>query len=402
MLIMATAARSVWGLLRPIIAHMSSRGFEVHVISAPGEGLERLRAWPGVTVHALPLRRRINLFWDLMSLLHLCLIFLRLRPDIVHANTPKAGLLGMIAASVMRVKVRVLTINGLPSMTGTGCRRRLLAATDWLACFLATRVLTISHSLGKAVTEGGLCPPDRIVTLGFGSSHGIDSRRFNPDAVGRAYREDVRRQYAIPQDSLVIGYVGRIVRDKGIEDLAAAWATLRVEHGDLRLLLCGDFEADDAVSAEVRNALLRDNRVHFTAGFVEETPPIYSAIDICVLPSHREGLGNVCLEASAMRIPVVATRIPGCVDAVEDGVTGLLVPPRDPESLAGALHRLILDPDLRRRLGEEGRRFVTARFSEEMVCNLLFSEYLALLSERGLPLPEGASSTEEAVGAEKL
>jgi glycosyltransferase involved in cell wall biosynthesis len=201
---------------------------------------------------------------------------------------------------------------------------------------------------------------------------------------------------------LVIGYVGRLVRDKGVEDLAAAWSILRGESEDLRLLLCGDFEADNAVRAEVRAALLGDNRVRFTAGFADDMPPMYSAMDICVLPTYREGLPNVCLEASARRIPVVATRIPGCVDAVEDGVTGLLVPPRDPESLAGALRRLILDPDLRRRLGEAGRRFVQARFSEDTVCDLLMSEYLALLSASGLPLPKTADRTLDPASARSL
>jgi hypothetical protein len=123
LVMMARAAMSVWALLRPLIAPMSSREFDVHVISAHGEGLERRRAWPGGTVHALPLRRRISLFWDLVSLLSLCLMFQRLRPGIMHPSTPKAGLLGMITALVTRVKVRVLTVNGLPNMTVTGHRR---------------------------------------------------------------------------------------------------------------------------------------------------------------------------------------------------------------------------------------------------------------------------------------
>jgi glycosyltransferase involved in cell wall biosynthesis len=390
---MATAAMSVWALLRPVIMHMSSRGFDVHVISAPGRGLERLRALPGVTVHPIPLRRRINLFWDLVSLLRLCLTFLQLRPDIVHANTPKAGLLGMTAAFVTRIKVRVLTINGLPSMTETGWRRSLLTASDRLACFLATRVLTVSQSLRGAITKGRLCPPRKVVTLGFGSSHGIDVRRFNLDSVEPAHRAEVRRQYAIPQHSVLIGYVGRLVRDKGVEDLAAAWSIVRRKSKDLHLLLCGDFEADDAVRTEVRAALLRDERVHVTAGFVDDMPPMYSAMDICVLPTYREGLPNVCLEASAMRIPVIATCIPGCVDAVEDEVTGLLVRPRDPESLASALLRLAIDPDLRRHLGEAGRQFVETRFSEDTVCELLFSEYIRLVPACGVSLRKVAGRT---------
>lgn len=127
--------------------------------------------------------------------------------------------------------------------------------------------------------------------------------------------------------------------------------------------------------------------MHFTGGFVDDVVPVYSAIDICVLPSYREGLPTVCLEAGLMKVPVVATRIPGCVDAVEDGVTGLLVEPGSPDAIANALRRLIEDHGLRRQMGEAGRTFVSRRFSEETVCGLLLAEYGRLLASSGLPVP---------------
>jgi glycosyltransferase involved in cell wall biosynthesis len=167
------------------------------------------------------------------------------------------------------------------------------------------------------------------------------------------------------------------VNDKGIWELAAAWQRLRGDFPALHLLLCGDFEVEDPVPGEIRDGLLADARVHFTHGFVRDLAPVYAAIDVCVLPSFREGLPTVALECGAMEVPIVATRIPGCVDAVADGITGLLVEARDAGALAGAAARLLGSRELRRRMGKAARAFVAARFSERRVFELLVREYRA-------------------------
>jgi glycosyltransferase involved in cell wall biosynthesis len=387
LLLMATVSITVGSFLRPLALHMSAAGFDVHVVSAPGKELDALAGQPRVTVHAVPMERRVSLLRDLISLARLCRVFLRIRPDIVHANTPKAGLLGMVAAFLTGVRVRVLTIHGLPRMTQTGWLRRVLGVTDKITCLLATRILTVSHSLREATIACGLARPERVETLGYGSNAGLDTRRFDPHGSGAGTRHAVRDRYGIPRDALVVGYVGRLVRDKGIRELSEAWSSLRDEFPEARLLLCGAFEAGDKVPQNIRGELLGDDRVHFTGGFVDDVVPVYSAIDICVLPSYREGLPTVCLEAGLMKVPVVATRIPGCVDAVEDGVTGLLVEPGSQDAIANALRRLIEDHGLRRQMGEAGRTFVSRRFSEETVCGLLLAEYGRLLASSGLPVP---------------
>ena len=186
---------------------------------------------------------------------------------------------------------------------------------------------------------------------------------------------------------LVFGFIGRIVRDKGIVELAGAWNELRRIFPDLHLLLVGPAEPQDPIPAEVDHALRNDSRVHFV-GEQSNTPPFYTIIDVLALPSHREGFANVLLEAAALELPVVATRIPGCMDAVQDGVTGTLVPPHDATSLARALCRYLRDPALRRHHGAAGRERVLRDFRPEILWQAVYQEYVRCLLRKGL-MPQG-------------
>jgi glycosyltransferase involved in cell wall biosynthesis len=233
-----------------------------------------------------------------------------------------------------------------------------------------------------------LCPPIKVRVLGAGSVSGVDLRRFSPARAPAAFREEVRRQFGIPADATVITFVGRIVRDKGIVELAAAWSQLRCQFPGLWLLICGAAESEDPVPQVTLNTLHSDPRVRCTGAFVQDVFPVFAATDICVLPSYREGLGNVVLESAAMGIPTVATRIPGCIDAVVDGVTGLLVEPRCPEALAAAIAKLAADTALRQKLGDAARRRVERAFSQVQVSEAILSEYKRLLGERGSSVQE--------------
>lgn len=378
--IMTTSPKALRGFFQEQIRFLLSIGFDVQTISSPGEELDECRHNIGVPMHAVAMERRISPFADLSASLRLCWELRRLRPAIVHTHTPKAGLLGMIAATLARVPVRIYTINGLRFSTCSGLRRAILFFADKLACSLATQALCVSESLRQEAVAVGVCPAGKVRTLGYGGSHGVDANKFDPDRRNGADRERTRSRYGLPQNATVLGYVGRMVHDKGIADLYGAWRILREECPNLWLFLCGGPEAEDPLEADVMRGLWGDPRVRLTGETVGDMPAIYAALDICVLPSYREGLPNVMLEAQAMRVPVVGTRINGTVDAVRHGVTGFLVETRNPAVLAQALRSLIEDGQLRSRMGAAGRAFVSQHFHEQRISELVAAEYRRLLA----------------------
>jgi glycosyltransferase involved in cell wall biosynthesis len=350
--------------------------------------LDQFAAENQVEAFSVEMPRRITPVKDLQVVLQLWKRFRQVRPTVVHAHTPKGGLLGMIAAYLARVPVRIYHIRGLPLMTATGRRRTLLIWTERISCRLAHRVLAVSHSMREVAIAERICPADKIVTPLGGSGNGVDAAgRFHPARSGRQSGNAVRAQYGIPDDAVVLGFVGRLVRDKGVSELAAAWEKLSRQFPQLHLLVVGHFEPQDPVPEVVQETLHTDPRIHL-AGTNWDTPPFYAAMDVVVLPTYREGFPNVPLEAAAMERPVVATRIPGCVDAVQDGVTGLLVPPRDVDALAEAIARYVRDAELRAKHGAAGRRRVLRDFRPEGIWNEVWREYCLLLRRVGLRVPQ--------------
>ncbi len=371
------------GFLRGKVDYLREHGVDIHVVSSPGKDLDAFHLMERVPVHGVEMSRRISPFHDLIALCRLTAVMRRLRPSIVHANTPKGGLLGTIAAWLARVPVRIYHMHGLPYMTASGMKRRILFMTEKLACYLAHRVFCVSPSLRDIALTEEICSREKLVVLGrYGS--GVDAEVcFNPTRVGTESRDRVRMALGIPPDSMVIGFVGRIVKDKGIVELAEAWESLRADFGSLHLLLVGPIEHQDPIPLEVDRRLRGDERVHLT-GQVSDPAPYYTAMDVVALPTHREGFGNVLLEAAAMELPVVATRISGCVDGVQDGVTGVLVPPRDAMALADALRAYLGDADLRSSHGTAGRIRVLRDFREATITEAMFQEYARLLHDRGI------------------
>jgi len=364
------------------VGFMAERRFAASVITSPGEHLDAFAQREGVTTYAMEMPRRITPLRDLVTLWRMRKMFCRIQPAIVHAHTPKGGLLGMLAAWLARVPVRIYHIRGLPFVTATGGLRILLRTTERIACLLADQVLCVSHSVREVAIAEAICPAEKVKVLLGGSGNGIDSAlRFDPAGWPEG-RRTVRRRYRIPEAAFVIGFVGRLVRDKGLEQLVAAWGSLREEFPALRMLVVGDFEPRDPVPAYARAALCGDERIHMI-GWQRNTPPLYTAMDLFVLPSHREGFSNVLLEASSMALPVVTTRIPGCLDVVEDRVTGTLVAPGDALALANAIRAYVCDPDRCRREGRAGRNKVEREFRREAIWQAMYDEYERLLREKG-------------------
>lgn len=360
--------------------YLQNSGFNVIAISSPGKWLDTFSKREQVQVFGLELTRKITPFKDILTIYRLCRLLHRLKPDIVHAHTPKGGLLGTVAAWLVRVPIRIYQIHGLPFMTASGLKKTILTATEIVACALANRVLCVSNSLMNFVVARNICAPQKIKTLVNGTINGINSKsKFNPDSFSAQQKSDIKAGYNLSPDSLVIGFVGRIVRDKGIIELCTAWKTLRDEFPNVELLLVGPFEKSTyPLPGDIMEFLQNDDRIHVT-GMLLDTVPAYAVMDILVLPTHREGFGLAAIEASAMNIPVVATNIPGCVDAVSDGVTGTLVPPYDTEDLCTALRNYLLSPQLRHAHGTAGRKRALTEFSQEKMWEAVRDEYGALL-----------------------
>jgi glycosyltransferase involved in cell wall biosynthesis len=379
------------------VGYMKARGFDVQAISSPGELLHRFAAAERIAAHAVDMPRRITPVRDLVAVSRLWRRLRRSRPHIVHAHTPKGGLLGMAGAWLARVPVRIYHIHGLPLMTATGPKRHLLKWSERVACALAHQVLCVSRSVREVVIAERLCPPDKIKVLRGGSVNGVDAAQaFNPARLPAGVALEARARHGIPADALVAGFVGRVVRDKGLAELVRAWQGLREEFPGLHLLIVGPFEPQDPLPAGVEAVLRGDPRIHLT-GEVWDVPPLYAAMDLVVLPTYREGFGIVAIEAAALGLPVVATRIPGCVDAVQDGVTGTLVPVRDGGALADALRVYLRDPVLRRKHGAAGRERVLREFGQEALWEAVYQEYTRLLGDRGCPVPPRTAAVERAL-----
>ena len=374
-------------LMRGQLRYLRERGFDVTVISSPGRWLGEVSAIQGARTVEVPLAREISPLKDLVSLWRLWRLIRSLRPTVTNVSTPKAGLLGGLAAWLNGVPCRVYTLRGLRFETTSGLRRRLLIFAERLACRLAHCIICVSESLREQAVAFALTERKRTVVLGSGSSNGVDESRFapTPDLLRRAL--ELRRTLRIPPEAPVVGFVGRLTRDKGIPELVEAYSRLLVKYPSLRLLLVGGLEDDVAFPEEICNRLEKDPNV-ILPGLVEDTAPYYAIMDILALPTHREGFPNVSLEAHAAGKPVVAARVTGSVDAIVDGVTGFLFPVGSVTSLAEALERLLTDKTLAMRMGCAGRERVKREFRQEQVWAALCEEYLRLLQRKALPHPK--------------
>jgi lipopolysaccharide/colanic/teichoic acid biosynthesis glycosyltransferase/glycosyltransferase involved in cell wall biosynthesis len=344
-----------------ILGSLSRGGFELTLLSAPGRGLVEVSRRAGVASIAVPMEREIAPLQDIVSFCRLYRTIRRLRPTIVDASTPKAGLLAGVAAWLAGVPCRVYTLRGLRLETTTGGKRALLWVAEWISCRCAHRVICVSPSLGALAIRLRLVTPDRAIVLDRGNG-GVDLERFSPAGRHLEATARLRQTLGIPANAPVIGFAGRFVKDKGIRELIAAFRWLRGKHPGLRLLLVGDFERGDPVEAETRR-LIESSATIIRPGFVADAAPYYRLMDVLALPTYREGFPAVPLEAQASGVPVVTTNATGAVDSVLDGETGFLVPVGDAFALAKALGRLLDDAELRERMGQAARLRMERDFS---------------------------------------
>jgi glycosyltransferase involved in cell wall biosynthesis len=317
----------------------------------------------------IPIERRISPLSDLLALARLVSLFREQRFDLVHSITPKAGLLAMTAAWLARVPARLHTFTGQVWVTRTGPARALLRFMDSLIARYATHVLVDSRSQRDFLIAQRIVSAAKSDVLANGSICGVDGRRFRPDGEARAR---VRTELGAAGGDVVFLFVGRLAKDKGVPDLVAAFARVAERHPATRLVLVGPDEERLGRAAE---------RVHWVGG-TDRVEDYMAAADVFCLPSHREGFGQVALEAAASGLPVIASRIYGLTDAVADGETGLLHPPGDIETLVQLMEKLLRQPDLRQRLGNVGRSRALGDFSADRVSQALLDCYRGIMDKQ--------------------
>jgi glycosyltransferase involved in cell wall biosynthesis len=367
-------------LLGPQLRAFAAAGYDVIGMSAPGEWVGQLEA---DGIRHVPLRhatRAVALTHDARALGELRGLFRALRPEIVHTHNPKPGVYGRLAARAARVPVIVNTVHGLYATPDDRWARRAVVYTlERLAASCSHAELVQNPEDVEVLARLGI-PRSKLHLLG----NGIDLARFDPSSVARERTAALRAEMGAGPDDVVCGLVGRLVWEKGYREVFAAAARLRDTAPHLRIVVIGPRDADkpDAIGdADVERA--RRDGVTFL-GLRHDVEALYTAMDIYVLASHREGFPRSAMEAAAMGVPVVATRIRGCRQVVDDGRTGRLVPVGDVDALAGAIAALATDAELRRSLGEAAREKARREFDQQRVIDTTLAVYESLLARRAL------------------
>ena len=382
-----TVGTSLYGLLLNQMRSLREAGYEVVGISAPSPEVAHLEA-AGIRHIAVAMTRNLTPLADLISFWRLYQVMRRERFTIVHTHTPKPGLLGQLAARMAGVPIVVNTLHGfyfhdhMPAAW-----RRFYITTEKIAAYCSDIILSQnSEDIQTAIREG-ICAPQKITFLG----NGIDVQRFNRMALNPEDLRRKRQELGLSSDAPVVGFVGRLVAEKGIVELLHAARIILTRKPEVRFLFVGpvDSEKKDALTPETARHYGVAHACIFT-GPRRDMPELYATMDVFALPSHREGFPRAPMEASAMEVPCVLTNIRGCREAVKNNCNGLLTPLGDAQRLADAILDLLDDLEKARRMGEQGRAMAVERFDEQLVFEKVKAEYATLLSHKELQQPAEA------------
>lgn len=322
------------------------------------------------TPFAVDVTRNISPITDIKAIYRIYKFIKKNDIETVVGHTPKGGMVTMIAASLAGVKDRVYFRHGIIYETSTGFKRFLLKNIDRLSGTLATKVVCVSHSVKKISEDDHLNAASKNMILGLGTCNGIDTEnKFNPENQDSNLIEAIRNDLRITEKDFVIGYVGRLVKDKGINELIDAWKVLREKHQNLKLLLVGPIEERDAISEESKRVIESDPHI-INTGFVLNAAPYFNVMDVFVLPTYREGFPTVSLEASSMGVPVLITKATGCTESIIENETGIFIE-NDPNDIMEKIEFYIENPQMKQLHGNNGRNFVRENFEETKIWDVI-------------------------------
>lgn len=377
-----TVPLSLKVLLKGQLRFMASNGFDVKGVSSEGEELREVHENEGIAVEAITMSRKITPFQDLKSLWEMWNFLRKEKPQIVHTHTPKAGIIGMLAARLAGVPHRLHTVAGLPLMEATGTKRKILNIVEKLTYSSATRVYPNSKGLYDFILQNNFTQSNKLKIIANGSSNGIDTTFFSPDQVTELERVTLREKLNIQPDNFVFVFVGRIVSDKGINELIKAFSELQtVENkpAGIKLLLVGGLENDlDPLNPETL-AEINQNKDIISVGFQQDVRSFFAIADALVFPSYREGFPNVVMQAGAMGLPSIVSDINGCNEIIIEGENGLIIPSKNVEKLKEKMLTLAKDKNLYTKLKGNSRRMIENKYEQSVVWNALLEEYEGLL-----------------------
>lgn len=353
---------------------MVKNDIQVHLISSNTEYLKILKKKVSCPHIAVEINRNINIRKDLKALIDLYFIFKKNKYDVVHSSTPKAGFLVSIAAFIARVPLRIHTFTGQRWATETGIFRKLLMFLDIIICKLSTELYADSQSQIDFLVDSKIVKIGKIRVIGSGSFGGIDLKKFNPEE-NIQNRLNIFNDLKLDPDSFILIFIGRINKDKGIHELITAFSELSSEKYNIDLIILGNLENEsNPLSDDVLNIMFNHKRIH-CIGY-SSTPQEYLAIsDVFCLPSYREGFPTSVMEAAAMGLPAIGTKIPGTIDAIIDGKTGLLVEKKSKSSLKEAIIFFIKNPGQLKAMGGRAKLRVEEDFGCEGIAYQLIKEY---------------------------
>lgn len=365
--------------LRGQVDFLVKHGFEVILVSGPGEEISMLAKKENARLFTIHFTKRITPLTDFFQLLKIMRLIRRERPDIVNAGNPKSGFLIMLACRLTGYNNTVFTLHGLLSDTKKGLLRRLITSAEKMSCSMASQVIVVSPTLKTHAQKRNILPPGKGMVIKKGSANGIDLHLFPGKAAVAAASGQLRDTLGLKKENMVLGFVGRLSKDKGIDILFEAFNALAKDHPSLRMVIAGPIIEENLFSRQWLHQLYHDERIIY-AGKLYDITPFYGIMDMLVLPSLREGFPNVLIEAAAMEVPVIASDIPGCKDAVSEGVNGELFEKGNTAALVKILEKFIADDRQRQQYGMNGRKFVSAHFSNGEIWEGQLKLYESMLS----------------------
>jgi len=352
-----------------------NKHYEVIAISADKERLERFGRDNGVRTFWVEMTRAITPVKDLKAVWKLYRYFKKEKPLIVHTHTPKAGIVGMLSAKLAGVPYRLHTVAGLPLLEATGTKRKILDLVEKLTYSLATKIYPNSKGLEEIILKEKFTAENKLKIIGKGSSNGIDTKYFDPDKFTIEDKREIKIQIGIPLEDFVFLFIGRLVSDKGINELVAAFDALYNKKPEISLLLIGPLEEDlDPLKPETLE-LIEDHPKIYTTGYVTDVRPFLAVGEVLTFPSYREGFPNVVMQAGAMNLPALVTNINGCNEIIEDGKNGIIVPVKDMNSLYQAMRSMLTESVFRDELSRRARSEICKHYEREEFWELLLREY---------------------------